>query len=267
MKERAEAKLAEVHDFEGQQGELVNAEKNAKREADAAKELLRAINAETEDLDTQAQMRRREIEAIDKQIHQANEMAKGRDGALEAVRNELQNAEIRLQTIKEEMANVSLLSSVLTMPETNRPLSVVKAQEEIPQVQAQLQELVAQIRDLESEEQSLRNQAERANRRIQDLQASVQDNMRPYGNNIQGVLAEIENLARQRRWTGQKPIGPLGKFVKLKVPEWSNVVEGNLGSNLNMFICENRVDADLLRSVLVKNRWCVSVWNRSAVVI
>lgn len=92
-------------------------------------------------------------------------------------------------------------------------------------------------------------------RRITDIRESVRDNLRPFGEGIAAVLQDIHSMANQRKWRGQTPIGPLGKFVKLKDLKWGDLVEANLGATLNAFVVETREDEELLRSTLIRRKW------------
>jgi predicted nucleic acid-binding Zn-ribbon protein len=116
MKAEAEAKLAEYHDFEGQKAELVNRERSTKQEAEAATQKVMEINEEIDKLNSQAQMGKREIDAVAKQIRDITEKAKGRNGgALQAVTNDLQHAEARLQALQDQIARVSWPDAVPSM--------------------------------------------------------------------------------------------------------------------------------------------------------
>ena len=87
-----------------------------------------------------------------------------------------------------------------------------------------------------------------AERNMQNLNSSNADQLQLFGQGVRETVAEIERQSRS--WRGQKPIGPLGKYIKLKDPRWGRVVEGVLGATLNAFLVETVEDEYRLRDIL-----------------
>lgn len=65
---------------------------------------------------------------------------------------------------------------------------------------------------------------------------------RGYDNTLPELLKAITN---ERRFA-QKPVGPLGKYVRLLKPEWSSILEKAFGGTLESFIVTSKRDSDLL---------------------
>ncbi|KAG2218651.1 hypothetical protein INT45_000824, partial [Circinella minor] len=87
-------------------------------------------------------------------------------------------------------------------------------------------------------------------KKIEELLAQKSNRLRAYGSKIPEVLADIE---RETRWKRQ-PVGPLGRFVKLKYQEYRETMEILLGKFLNAFLVEHYEDRWLLMSILERNR-------------
>lgn len=104
---------------------------------------------------------------------------------------------------------------------------------------------------------------------IRDYEANKGGRLAAYGSGdvaMNSVLREIDELDKQRRWAGQKPIGPFGLYLELKRPEYASIIETLLKDTLNSFGVENVQDQRLLLGILKKNRCQCSIFkyeNRS----
>ncbi|KAL8243929.1 hypothetical protein R6Q59_010187 [Mikania micrantha] len=52
----------------------------------------------------------------------------------------------------------------------------------------------------------------------------------------------------------QRPIGPLGKHIRLLRPEWSSVIEKSFGSTLSSFLVTSKQDSSLLSELMKRTR-------------
>jgi len=78
--------------------------------------------------------------------------------------------------------------------------------------------------------------------RLKDLQANRDRQSTAFRQNTDRLLQLID---RETRWE-RKPIGPIGKYVKLTRPEWSSILERMFGGTLSAFLVFNKRDSDLL---------------------
>jgi chromosome segregation ATPase len=60
------------------------------------------------------------------------------------------------------------------------------------------------------------------------------------------TLPKLETAVQNERGFSQRPIGPLGKHVRLLKPEWSSILEKGFGGTLESFIVTSKQDSDLL---------------------
>ena len=89
----------------------------------------------------------------------------------------------------------------------------------------------------------------RLNQRIQDLRGQKSDRLRAFGKNVPEVIRDIQ---KETRWRKQ-PVGPLGRYLKLKHMEFSETMEIVLGNFLNAFLVENHDDRRLMSAILERN--------------
>jgi structural maintenance of chromosomes protein 6 len=71
-----------------------------------------------------------------------------------------------------------------------------------------------------------------------------------YHRELPTLLKAIQN----ERSFSERPIGPLGKHVRLLKPEWSSVLEKSFGATLNSFIVTNKRDMNALHGIMNRAR-------------
>ncbi|KAJ2466250.1 Structural maintenance of chromosomes protein 6, partial [Coemansia sp. RSA 2322] len=80
---------------------------------------------------------------------------------------------------------------------------------------------------------------------LEELTQSVSNQMNAFGRGVPEALAMIEKA----RWSNMKPIGPIGKYVKLRDPKFSRVIETTLDKTLNSFLVESHADRTALDAI------------------
>lgn len=126
--------------------------------------------------------------------------------------------------------------------------------------------LHGQKRDLDDEydeakrnyDRHLRSMQE-AKKKIESLRLQRQDKLTAFGKSVPHLLQDIQ---REQRWQ-HKPVGPLGRYLKLRKPEFSDVIEMVLNQLMNAYIVENFHDQKLLKALLKKHRMD---WNTTVIV-
>ncbi|KAL2268152.1 hypothetical protein VTJ83DRAFT_2998 [Remersonia thermophila] len=81
---------------------------------------------------------------------------------------------------------------------------------------------------------------------IRDLERGQGDVWSAYERNIPQLVKMIATDARFET----KPIGPLGRHVRLLKPEWSAILEQTFGKNLNAFIVASKRDEKILHDMM-----------------
>ncbi|ANB11037.1 DNA repair protein SMC6 [Sugiyamaella lignohabitans] len=144
-------------------------------------------------------------------------------------------------------------------------------------LEAQIETVNLKINELKEEEMALVNEAENFESKIKeasDLVKSLQGEVKKYESSIlseKSQLAKIQegsqvsvdaaygvNMANVLKEISmnssfhQKPIGPLGQFVSLKIPTWGPMLEHHLRHTLAAFWTKNTEDRNLLLKILAK---------------
>lgn len=134
--------------------------------------------------------------------------------------------------------------------------AVENAEARLKSLEAQMQEKEQAANDARRE--STRFQADRDDTRkrivecenqIKIARDSEKNALAPYGNNMESVLRDVQNT----HWQGQQPLGPLGRFVKLKDPRWADVLRVNLSGSMVSWAITDARDRGPLKSILERH--------------
>lgn len=72
-------------------------------------------------------------------------------------------------------------------------------------------------------------------------------------------LPRLLNRIQEENGFREKPVGPLGKHVRLTSPAWSNILEKSFGSNLEAFVVTSKEDQMHLSGLMQQTSWQVSL--------
>ena len=107
--------------------------------------------------------------------------------------------------------------------------------------------------DVKREGERFRVSRDQARNRVQECEAQIKvardsekNVLAPYGSGMEAVIREVQTM----RWHGQKPLGPLGRFVKLKDPRWADVLRVNLASTMVSWAITDAKDRGPLKALL-----------------
>ena len=71
------------------------------------------------------------------------------------------------------------------------------------------------------------------------------------------AMPRLLSAIRQDDGFREKPVGPIGKHVRLLKPAWSSILERQFGSTLDSFIVTSKSDQDRLSSLMKRIKWYV----------
>ncbi|KAG5721478.1 Structural maintenance of chromosomes protein 6 [Termitomyces sp. T112] len=118
---------------------------------------------------------------------------------------------------------------------------------EIEEQNAKTNALKAEGSVLETTVTAIRTEIQNCEGMIQRAKDAEKNSLIPYGNNIKGVLDAIKN----ERWVGDRPVGPLGLFVKAKdATKWGELLRSQLSQYLTAFAVTNNADRVKLHKLL-----------------
>ena len=185
-----------------------------------------------------------QIEDLDRQIAAENERMATRTQArhdemqqkLEAAREQVNEAEAGLQTLRSQMDEQTKKND-----ETKQRGNTITTQ---------LDELRGKIKSCEG--------------MIERAKQAQQNSLVPYGKNIKELLERIENT----RWRGEKPLGPLGMYVKAKDPKkWGLLLRSQLGPLLTAFAVTDPKDRIELKNMLNQSGKYVHICSHSCLYV
>lgn len=166
------------------------------------------------------------IRAVERQIEaEAKRMAshtmERRDRArakVEETKKAIENAEARLKSFEDQARE--------------KEEAVTDTQREVGRFQTSLNQAKIRVQECEGQ--------------IKVAKDSEKNALAPYGSGIDAVIREVQNMT----WHGQKPLGPLGRFVKLKDPRWVHVLRVNLSGAMVSWAITDAKDRPQLKSLL-----------------
>ena len=131
------------------------------------------------------------------------------------------------------------------------------AEEKLKLFEGQAAEKAAAANSARSEEIDLLALRDQAKSRVAECESqirAIRDSERnalaPYGSGMESVIREVQKM----RWQGQQPpIGPLGRFVKLKDPKWADVLRVNLSGQMVAWAVTDARDRPPMKALLERH--------------
>ncbi|KAJ1864300.1 Structural maintenance of chromosomes protein 6 [Coemansia sp. RSA 989] len=182
------------------------------------KSTLRTFKQTENEINAEARSTRERIEALKKEIAVERErlVDKGSAGrerlkkTIQDLEDSIADQEAELSKLQEQQKALEDQSLELHETEKERKADVVRAQQQVEHVKSGLQDLMNQ----------------------------TSDQMSAFGRGVKEALVEI----KRTKWQGMTPIGPIGKFVKLRDRKWSLIIETTLDKTLNSFLVDSHAD-------------------------
>lgn len=93
----------------------------------------------------------------------------------------------------------------------------------------------------------------RARDDLQSAESALNSIQRDQGNPMAGYDRKMQDIlravARETRWR-VKPVGPMGRHVRITEPEWTSILEKSFGATLNSFVVTNKDDQNILSKII-----------------
>ncbi|RGP63298.1 DNA repair rad18 [Fusarium longipes] len=118
--------------------------------------------------------------------------------------------------------------------------------EKLTDLQNQLTEAEKHSKKLSLSKDLKRKEIVSVERQVQELKAASGGRFDGYDREIRDVVKAIEN---EQGWE-QKPVGPIGAYIRLSKPEWSGILERTLGEGLNAFVVRSKSDQTRLSNLM-----------------
>jgi structural maintenance of chromosomes protein 6 len=138
---------------------------------------------------------------------------------------------------------------------------------DVEEAEKDLKQAEALVLEKKNEVNAVRAQGDETDREVQTAKISVMglreqiqrcieqqnNSLAPYGKDLKSVLERIGKM----QWHGQKPLGPLGVYVKVKDRTWADLLRNVLGFHMSSFAVTDSRDLPVLKKLLRDSRKCV----------
>lgn len=144
-------------------------------------------------------------------------------------------AAARLAKLEEAQENASAAHRAFEEHQANRN-----------DLEAKIGEAQQECRERDQPIRLKRDEIENRQRDIDNLSRDRNQQDGAFHARMPALLGAIQN----ERSFAQRPIGPVGKFVRLLKPEWSSIIEKSFGQTLSSFIVTSKNDMNTLNRVM-----------------
>ncbi|KAH8887096.1 P-loop containing nucleoside triphosphate hydrolase protein [Thozetella sp. PMI_491] len=194
---------------------------------------LQALHVDERDAHSAARAEKVNVKELEQKIAEEQQRLEEATGdAPIRKREELEAAKTRLGQMEEQSAK-------LRGQDPDQQAKIKQAKDNLARIMDAKQKKAEEIR-----------QAKAAIARLEESRSSVYAAYEPK------VPTLIKNIAGEKRFQSQ-PVGPIGAHVHLLKPEWSSILEGFLGKNLNAFVVgsvhDQKILANMMRQLGIRN--------------
>lgn len=154
---------------------------------------------------------------------------------------------LKLQELEEAKENYERVKESLT----NHDSGFQSLNDELHSAKRKREAAESGVREKQSEVQRYKES-------IRDLEHGGQRNWMESYPNPASLSTLLKKIGEERRFR-ERPIGPMGRYVKLLKPEWSSILEKTLGANLNAFVVTSKADQGILSELMRKTNWYVVI--------
>ncbi|KAJ3552318.1 hypothetical protein NM688_g4209 [Phlebia brevispora] len=122
--------------------------------------------------------------------------------------------------------------------------------EELQDVNDRIRKADIELKNGQRVGEQLREEIEGAQNQLRHIAELEKSKLAPFGTNMERVLQEINNT----NWHGERPVGPLGLYVKVRDPhKWANVMRVMIGSAMSAFAVSDARDRRTLDTILKRH--------------
>ncbi|KAJ2016071.1 Structural maintenance of chromosomes protein 6 [Coemansia sp. S680] len=247
----------------------VNGQKVAKINDKVAEQtaFIDQINAEANLLSEQAQELLRQLEPLQAERRvpveqmEAAKVALRRFKLTEADMNmEARSTRERISSLTAEIATErARMESKDQAGKEKLRLAITALEDNIKEEEARIADLQAEQKTFEERSSVLREtkvgchrEADKCRDLVTQTRAGLEEMMRSTSNRLnafgRGVVEALDMIDRAQ-WRNSKPIGPIGRFVKLRNPKFSRIIETTLDKTLDAFLVESHADRVTLDAI------------------
>ena len=143
-------------------------------------------------------------------------------------------------------------------------LAMNRVEAELTTVRAEKADKIREAEETEAQGKALKMQKDDAQKEVVNAEGELKqcgeaerNKLAPYGNNMAEVLETIQRM----QWYGNKPVGPLGLYVKVKDPLWAPLMRVQLGNLMTAFAITDGRDRAQLNKLLAQYKCVLRLWT------
>ncbi|KAF1830546.1 P-loop containing nucleoside triphosphate hydrolase protein [Decorospora gaudefroyi] len=233
---------------------------------DAAKQEITDITAEMEPAKQCKVEAKAKFDEVKSKLQQLQTEERQARGELEAKQKEMNRIEADIVQRRKRQAEADdgvYAEKVRELDEAR--IACEAAQKAFANHGEELRPLRAQLNEAHEAHEAAVNKVERARQDEEGIKRNIgvlQKGQRnwidsfPNSRKLQELLNAIESGNRFR----EKPVGPLGRHVKLVRPEWGYILEKQFGQSLNAFVVTSKQDQTALGQLMDRIGWHAPVY-------
>ncbi|KAJ2871892.1 Structural maintenance of chromosomes protein 6 [Coemansia aciculifera] len=262
--EEAEDKVRQVDENLG-----VNGQKVAKIDEKVAEQtaFINGINAEADLLSEQAQELLRQLEPLKAERRVPVEQMEAAKAALRRFKQTEADMNMEARSTRERISSLTAeIATERARMESKDQAGKEKLRLAITALEDNIKEEEARIADLQAEQQTheerssvlretkvgCHREVDKSRDLVTQTRTALEEMMRSTSNRLnafgRGVVEALDMIDRAK-WRNSKPIGPIGKFVKLRNPKFARIIETTLDKTLNAFLVESHADRATLDAI------------------
>ncbi|KAJ1962491.1 Structural maintenance of chromosomes protein 6 [Dipsacomyces acuminosporus] len=141
----------------------------------------------------------------------------------------------------------------------NLQRAISQLEDSIRSEEDQISSLLEQQRQYEGRSGELRDARDASERTVEKHRAQVkktqdglEDLMRQTSNHMNAFgrgVPEALSLISKAKWQNMTPVGPIGKYLKVRDSRWARIIETTLDKSLNAFLVESHADRTALDAI------------------
>lgn len=182
---------------------------------------------------------------------------------LKLSKKEFENKQAEVEREKEKIASADDGRHAVKMDQIQAAEEKLSSlQEQMQQKSAESRPLDVAVRTAEESEKVSNHAVEASNTNIRSTEARIASIQRAQGDWREAFLKVRElqallNLIDQERGFKVKPIGPIGRHIKLleEHKQWADILETSSGATLDGFVCASKADQSILSGLMKRSRY------------
>ena len=200
--------------------------RTVKDQFEEVKKKLGEIMSQQRDIKTEVDSARKNAQRLRMSINAEKEkIARADNGRHAQTMNDIQAAEDQLATLRDEVQQKSSESRTFDT-------AVRDASDELKEAQSVFESSSTGVKNVEQ--------------RIRGFENERGDWRKAYSPKLPTLLRAIDNENRFK----EKPVGPLGRYIRLTQPKWADILEKSSGGSLNAFVVTSKADQALLSDLM-----------------